>query len=145
MAYSLGLGLTNECNLACAHCYRPTDGTFRLSLQDVRRTCDSLPIASANLGTGENGLHPELNAVVEHLVGRGIQTSLTTNGYTLEVMPDPLLRSLREVEFSFDFPTPAEQDALGLTAQMARGKSLLKSGSACTTILSVDGHRSAAP
>jgi len=48
-------------------------------------------------------------------------------------------------EFSFDFPTPAEQDALGLTAQMARGKSLLKSGSACTTILSVDGHRSAAP
>jgi len=111
MTYSLGLGLTNECNLACAHCYRPTDGTFRLSLQDVRRICDSLPIASANLGTGENGLHPEFNSIVEHLVGRGIRTSLTTNGYTVEVMPDALLTSLREVEFSFDFPTPAEQDA----------------------------------
>ncbi len=111
MAYSLGLGLTNECNLACAHCYRPTDGTFRLSLDDVRRICDSLPLRSANLGTGENGLHPGFNAIVEHLVARGIQTSLTTNGYTVEVMPDPLLRSLREVEFSFDFPTPREQDS----------------------------------
>src|SRR5574341_512301 len=110
MAYSLGLGLTNECNLACAHCYRPTDGTFRLSLEDVRRVCDSLPIGSANLGTGENGLHPEFNPIVEYLLGRDIQTSLTTNGYTVQVMPDPLLKSLREVEFSFDFPTPQEQD-----------------------------------
>lgn len=110
MAYALGLGLTNECNLACAHCYRPTDGTFRLSLEDVRRICDSLPIGSANLGTGENGLHPEFNAIVEHLLGRDTQTSLTTNGYSVQVMPDPLLKSLREVEFSFDFPTPQEQD-----------------------------------
>ena len=111
MAYSLGLGLTNECNLTCAHCYRPTGGVYRLSLEDVRRTCSSLPISSANLGTGENGLHPEFIAIVEHLVERGILTSLTTNGYTVQMMTDPLLKSLREVEFSFDFPTPLEQDA----------------------------------
>ena len=111
MAYSLGLGLTNECNLACAHCYRPTGGVYRLSLEDVRRTCDSLPIASANLGTGENGLHPEFIPIVEHLVGQNILTSLTTNGYTVQVMGDPLLKALREVEFSFDFPTPEEQDS----------------------------------
>lgn len=111
MGYSLGLGLTNECNLACAHCYRPTDGTFRLSLEDVRKTCDSLPIASANLGTGENGLHPEYLPIVEHLLRRGIRVSLTSNGYTVQVMPDDLVRALHEVEFSFDFPTQAEQDA----------------------------------
>ncbi|MBI4736336.1 MAG: radical SAM protein, partial [candidate division NC10 bacterium] len=111
MGYSLGLGLTNECNLTCAHCYRPTDGTFRLSLEDVRKTCDSLRIASANLGTGENGLHPAFVPIVEHLVGRGIRVSLTSNGYTVQVMPDDLLRALHEVEFSFDFPIPAEQDA----------------------------------
>ena len=111
MAYSLGLGLTNECNLTCAHCYRPTGGTFRLSREDVRRTCESVPIRSANLGTGENGLHPEFNVITEDLVGRGIQTSLTTNGYTVEVMPNALLKSLAEVEFSFDFPTQHEQDA----------------------------------
>ena len=110
MAYSLGLGLTNECNLTCAHCYRPTGGVFRLSPNDVRRTCDSIPIASVNLGTGENGLHPDFIAITEHLIARDIRTSLTTNGYTVRVMPDDLLRSLAEVEFSFDFPTPAEQD-----------------------------------
>jgi radical SAM protein with 4Fe4S-binding SPASM domain len=110
MAYSLGIGLTNECNLACAHCYRPQGGAYRLSLDDVRRTCDSLPFSSANLGTGENGLHPEFCAITEHLLGRGLRTTLTTNGYTVGVMPDAVLRCLAEVEFSFDFPTPAEQD-----------------------------------
>ena len=111
MGYSLGIGLTNECNLTCAHCYRPTGGIDRLSMEDVRRTCDSLPVFAANLGTGENGLHPSFNDIAAHLVGRGIRTSLTTNGYTVAVMPDALLRSLAEVEFSFDFPTQAEQDA----------------------------------
>lgn len=110
MAYSLGLGLTNECNLTCAHCYRPTDGVHRLSLADVRRICESIPVASVNLGTGENGLHPEFNPITEHLLARDIRTSLTTNGYTVQRMPDALVRSLAEVEFSFDFPTPAEQD-----------------------------------
>jgi radical SAM protein with 4Fe4S-binding SPASM domain len=107
----VGLGLTNECNLTCAHCYRPTAGVYRLSLEDIRRTCASLPISAANLGTGENGLHPEFTTITEHLLERGIRTSLTTNGYTVQVMPDALLRSLAEVEFSFDFPTPVEQDA----------------------------------
>jgi radical SAM protein with 4Fe4S-binding SPASM domain len=110
MTYSLGLGLTNECNLTCAHCYRPTDGVHRLSLDDVRRVCDSIPVASVNFGTGENGLHPEFTAITEHLLGRRIRTSLTTNGYTVQMMPDALVRSLAEVEFSFDYPTPAEQD-----------------------------------
>lgn len=111
MAYSLGLGLTNECNLTCAHCYRPTGGAFRLSLEDVQRTCESIPVGSANLGTGENGLHPQFTDITEYLLGRSIKTSLTTNGYTVQVMPDALLKSLAEVEFSFDFPTQPEQDA----------------------------------
>ncbi|HTX54470.1 MAG TPA: radical SAM protein [Candidatus Baltobacteraceae bacterium] len=110
MAYSLGIGLTNECNLACAHCYRPQGGVHRLSLADVRRTCDCLPFSAANLGTGENGLHPEFCGITEHLLSRGLRTTLTTNGYTVTVMPDTLLRSLAEVEFSFDFPTRDEQD-----------------------------------
>ncbi len=110
MAYSLGIGLTNECNLACAHCYRPQGGAFRLSFEDVRRTCHSLPFSSANLGTGENGLHPEFCAITEHLLERGLRTTLTTNGYTVTVMADTLLQALAEVEFSFDFPTMLEQD-----------------------------------
>jgi len=111
MAYALGLGLTNECNLSCAHCYRTTDRVDRLTITDVRTVLESLDIGSANLGTGENGLHPEFLPIVEHLLAQGIKTTLTSNGYSIQCLPDEVLRGLREVEFSFDFPTPQEQDA----------------------------------
>lgn len=111
MAYALGLGLTNECNLSCAHCYRATDRVDRLTIADVRSVLDSLQIGSCNLGTGENGMHPEFLPIVEHLLAQGIKTTLTSNGYSVQCLPDSVLSSLREVEFSFDFPTPQEQDA----------------------------------
>jgi len=34
--FSVGLGLTNDCNLACAHCHRDTGRIDCLSLDDVR-------------------------------------------------------------------------------------------------------------
>jgi len=110
MTYALGLGLTNECNLSCAHCYRTTDRVDRLTIADVRTVLDSLEIGSCNLGTGENGMHPEFLPIVEHLLAQGIKTTLTSNGYSVQCLPDAVLSSLREVEFSFDFPTPQEQD-----------------------------------
>jgi len=36
-SFALGLGLTNECNLACAFCYRDPTRTDRLDLEQVRR------------------------------------------------------------------------------------------------------------
>ena len=51
---SLGLGLTNDCNLACAHCYRETQQIDRISLEAVKAAVESAPIRSVNLGTGEN-------------------------------------------------------------------------------------------
>ena len=47
--FSVGLGLTNECNLACAHCYRDTGRIDRLSLDDVQRVCENVPVRSVNL------------------------------------------------------------------------------------------------
>ena len=35
MPAAVGIGLTNECNLACPHCYRPTVTRQRLSLAQV--------------------------------------------------------------------------------------------------------------
>jgi len=35
-AFALGLGLTNECNLACAFCYRDPTRVDRLTLEQVR-------------------------------------------------------------------------------------------------------------
>jgi radical SAM protein with 4Fe4S-binding SPASM domain len=110
MQFSLGLGLTNECNLACPHCYRDTAGVQRMSLAQVRGILARLPVRSANLGTGENGLHPEYLAIVEVLQKAGIKVSLTSNGYSVARLPDALLKGFHEIEFSFDHATPAGQD-----------------------------------
>ncbi len=110
MQFSLGLGLTNECNLACPHCYRDVAGVQRLSLAQVRAILARLPVRSANLGTGENGLHPEYLEIVEVLQKAGIKVSLTSNGYSVARLPDVLLKGFHEIEFSFDHATPAGQD-----------------------------------
>ena len=109
--FSIGLGLTNDCNLSCAHCYRDTDRIDRLTLDEVRRICDSVPVRSVNLGTGENGLHPDFRAILHHLRDRGIRTALTSNGYSAAVLSDEELGWLADLEFSLDFATEAEQDS----------------------------------
>jgi radical SAM protein with 4Fe4S-binding SPASM domain len=109
--FALGVGLTNACDLACAHCYRETARVDQLSLGDVVTVCESLPVRSLNLGTGENGLHPDYAVIVAALAARGVRLSLTSNGFTLERSSDETLAAFREVEVSIDFPTEAEQDA----------------------------------
>jgi hypothetical protein len=47
-------GLTNECNLACAFSYRDPTRLDR-------------PLRSVNLGTGENGMHPDFAEFVSYL------------------------------------------------------------------------------
>lgn len=111
MSLSVGVGLTNACDLACAHCYRDTARVDQLSLADVTAVCDALPVRSMNLGTGENGLHPDYAAIVDALAARGVKLSVTSNGLTLERSSDRTLSRFREVEVSIDFPTEAEQDA----------------------------------
>lgn len=111
MAFSVGIGLTNECNLRCPHCYRPDMAVDRLTLRDVQRVCDSIPVRSMNLGVGENGLHPEYHAILAYLAERGIVTSITSNGLSIERLSDAQLRRFRSVEFSLDFPTERDHDA----------------------------------
>jgi radical SAM protein with 4Fe4S-binding SPASM domain len=108
-SFSVGIGLTNEFNLRCPHCYRP-DTVDRLSREAVERVCQSLPIRSMNLGVGENGVHPEYRAILERLWERGIKTSVTSNSLSVAVLPDDALRRFHSVEFSLDFPTEAEHD-----------------------------------
>jgi MoaA/NifB/PqqE/SkfB family radical SAM enzyme len=111
MTFSIGVGLTNECNLRCPHCYRPDIVIDRLTLQDIQRVCDSIPVKSMNLGVGENGLHPDYHAILEFLATRGIVTSITSNGLSTEVLTDAELQRFRSVEFSLDFPTEQAHDA----------------------------------
>jgi radical SAM protein with 4Fe4S-binding SPASM domain len=111
MKVSVGIGITNDCDLNCAHCYRPQGGVYQLSLDDVQAICDSLEVASFNLGTGESWLHPRFSDMVSFLVERGIKISMASNGYSLNAMPVSLLRLFHDVEVSVDFATPQGQDS----------------------------------
>src|SRR6201988_2603344 len=108
---SLGLGLTNECNLSCAFCYRDPARTDRLSLDQVKSIMERLPVRSVNLGTGENGMHPEFKAILAYLRTLPIKLTITSNGHSIAVLEDHELRAFHDIEFSLDYPTQAEQDA----------------------------------
>ncbi len=108
---ALGLGLTNECNLACAFCYRDPTRTDRLSLHQVKSVMERLPVRSVNLGTGENGMHPDFKAILAYLRKKLIKLTITSNGHSVAVLEDDELRAFHDVEFSLDYPTQAEQDA----------------------------------
>jgi radical SAM protein with 4Fe4S-binding SPASM domain len=110
-AIALGLGLTNECNLACAFCYRDPTRTDRLSLDQVKAVMERLPVRSVNLGTGENGMHPEFNAILAYLRTKPVKLTMTSNGHSVAVLDDDELRAFHDIEFSLDYGTQAQQDA----------------------------------
>ncbi len=109
--FALGLGLTNECNLACSFCYRDPARTDRLSLEQVRSVMESLPIRSVNLGTGENGMHPQFREILAYLRTLPVKLTITSNGHSAVVLTDDELRAFHDIEFSLDYPTEPEQDA----------------------------------
>ena len=110
MPVAVGIGLTNECNLACPHCYRPTLTQQRLSLPQVETILDNLEVGSVNLGVGENGVHPEYREMLELFRFRKVKTAITSNGYSLAMLTDEELAGFHSVELSFDFPTKAEME-----------------------------------
>ncbi len=110
-SFAIGLGLTNECNLACSFCYRDPTRADRLSLDQVRTVMASLPISSVNLGTGENGMHPQFREILDYLRTLPVKLTITSNGHSAAVLTDDELRAFHDVEFSLDYPTEREQDA----------------------------------
>ena len=110
-AFSIGLGLTNECNLACSFCYRDPTRSDRLTIDQVRAVLDSVPIRSVNLGTGENGMHPDFADMLTLLKSRPLKLTITSNGHSIAVLDDEQLGGFADVEFSLDYPNREEQDA----------------------------------
>ncbi len=109
--FALGLGLTNECNLACSFCYRDPNRVDRLTLEEVRAVMERLPVRSVNLGTGENGMHPGFQTILSFLRTQPVKLTITSNGHSIAVLDDESVRAFHDVEFSLDYPTEAEQDA----------------------------------
>jgi radical SAM protein with 4Fe4S-binding SPASM domain len=108
---ALGLGLTNECNLTCSFCYRDPTRADRLSLDQVKSVMQRLPVRSVNLGTGENGMHPDFKSILAYLQTQPVKLTITSNGHSIAVLEDDELRAFHDIEFSLDYPTQAEQDA----------------------------------
>src|SRR5579871_3306735 len=108
---SLGLGLTNECNLTCSFCYRDPTRSDRLSLDQVKSVMERLPVRSVNLGTGENGMHPDFKAILAYLRTRPVKLTITSNGHSVAVLEDDELSAFHDIEFSLDYATQTEQDA----------------------------------
>ena len=108
---SLGLGLTNECNLSCSFCYRDPTRADRLTLEQVKAVMQRLPVSSVNLGTGENGMHPQFKPILAYLRAQPVKLTITSNGHSVAVLQDDELRAFHDIEFSLDYPTEAEQDA----------------------------------
>src|SRR5207244_8318073 len=99
---SLGLGLTNECNLACAFCYRDPTRTDRLSLDQVKAVMERLPVRSVNLGTGENGMHPDFKAILAYLQTKPVKLTITSNGHRVAVFENIQLRAFYDIQSSVD-------------------------------------------
>jgi len=108
--FALGLGLTNECNLACSFCYRDPNRVDRLTLDQVQQVMNRLPVHSVNLGTGENGMHPEFLPILDFLRAQRIKLTITSNGHSIAILDDEHVRAFHDVEFSLDYPTEEEQD-----------------------------------
>ncbi len=107
----LGLGLTNECNLTCAFCYRDPSRADRLSLDQVKAVMERLPVCSVNLGTGENGMHPDFKAILAYLRTKPVKLTITSNGHSVAVLEDTEICAFHDIEFSLDYATSTEQDA----------------------------------
>jgi MoaA/NifB/PqqE/SkfB family radical SAM enzyme len=111
MGYSVGIGLTNDCDLGCAHCYRDTGRINHIRLAQIQKICQALPVDAMGMGTGENALNPEFVSIVRYLHEQEVKLSIASNGYSLTTMPDDVLRAFHDVEVSIDFATQEEQDA----------------------------------
>ena len=72
---------------------------------------DRLPVRSVNLGTGENGMHPDFRAILAYLRTQPVKLTITSNGHTVAALQDDELRAFHDIEFSLDYPSQAEQDA----------------------------------
>src|SRR5207245_9435436 len=96
---------------ACAFCYRDPTRADRLSLDQVKSVMECLPVGSVNLGTGENGMHPDFKAILAYLRTKPVKLTITSNGHSVAVLEDDELCAFHDIEFSFDYAMQAEQDA----------------------------------
>ncbi|EDZ95311.1 Radical SAM domain protein [Limnospira maxima CS-328] len=109
--YDIGLGITSRCNARCKHCYSSSLGRQEdISLDLIQNLLSIIPVKSINLGTGEVGLHPCFEQIIEYILSNVSKVSITSNGLTLSRMSDDQLCRLHDVDISLDFPSAKKHD-----------------------------------
>ena len=57
----------------------------------------SLPLRSVNLGTGLNLMHRVFPAMLAYLRRQPLKLTMTSNGYSVQVLPDEDLTAIHEI------------------------------------------------
>ena len=109
--WSLGLGTTDKCNLNCPHCYSRRSQTHTVSYDEYKNILDKINVTSLNFGTGENGLNPDFERILDLTYERNIPHSLTSNGYTIMQLDEEHLRRMNDLDISLEFATEEKQSA----------------------------------
>lgn len=135
--YTIGIELTNACNLSCLHCLRDFSPPNRfLLLEILEKLCREVRpfgVKEFSFTGGEPTLHLDFSEAVDMVVRHGYGYSFVTNGYgferTARMLSDEKRRAaLTRVCFSLDGATEKTHD-------MNRGKGsfrrLMKAVSAC--------------
>ncbi len=102
---SIGIGLTNLCNLKCPHCYSRPMSKQSISPEDILYVLEMYPnVKQVNFGTGESILNNDFEKIIDIFIAKGIEMSLTTNGFTLEKISAERIKCFKDIDVSLDFP-----------------------------------------
>jgi cyclic pyranopterin phosphate synthase len=143
----LRISVTDRCNFRCTYCM-PAEGMIwqpreeLLTFEEIHRVArilvERFGIDSIRLTGGEPTVRAHLHRLVEMLAGLGVDLAITTNGATLALLADDLVRAgLRRINISLDSLRPdrfaeiTKRDSLdkvltGIDAALASGLSPVK-------------------
>lgn len=102
---TIGIGLTNLCNLNCDHCYSRKMAEKSFSLEDAKKTLSAFPfLRSVNFGTGESILNNQFEEIINLFYSKNIKLAITSNGLSINKMKEETLIKFDDVDISIDFP-----------------------------------------
>lgn len=122
MPRTLSFHVTDRCNLNCSHCIRdPSVEPIDLPVSVVERVLDQAPahdLLEVAITGGEPFLHPQIGALLDAIVDRGLTWHAVTNGAVFDRLERLLVErprrraGLRRLVFSLDGAEEATHDGI---------------------------------